>query len=80
MIENAFKNLKRWFALREAIFLNQNLTKEQVRDLVDSQEAYKSRGKGRGTPSRRFGHKHQSKYMPHQGAQEIARRLRQQAK
>lgn len=38
---------------------------------------YKSRGKGRGTPARNFlrgaGHGY---YAPHQGAQEIARRLK----
>jgi hypothetical protein len=35
---------------------------------------YKSRGHGRGSPSRRYGNK-PGKYMPHQGAQEIERRL-----
>ena len=39
--------------------------------------SYKSRGKGRGTPSRHFGNK-SGKYMPHQGPRECARRLRQQ--
>lgn len=34
---------------------------------------YRSRGKGRGTPSMRFGNK-AGKYMPHQGARECARR------
>lgn len=38
---------------------------------------YRSRGKGRGAPSRRYGNK-PGKYMPHQGKQECARRLRQQ--
>ncbi len=38
---------------------------------------YKSRGHGRGSPSRRYGNK-PGKYMPHQGKQECARRLRQQ--
>ena len=37
---------------------------------------YRSRGKGRGSPSRRFGNP-PGKYAPHQGKQEIARRLRQ---
>lgn len=37
---------------------------------------YRSRGKGRGTPSRRYGNP-AGKYTPHQGKQEIARRLRQ---
>ncbi len=35
---------------------------------------YKSRGHGRGSPSRRYGNK-PGKYMPHQGAQEIERQL-----
>lgn len=34
---------------------------------------YKSRGHGRGTPSRRYGSK-AGKYMPHQGANECLRR------
>lgn len=34
---------------------------------------YKSRGKGRGTPSRRYGNK-AGKYMPHQGRREMERR------
>ena len=36
---------------------------------------YKSHGKGRGTPSRRFFRGNHSKYMPHQGKQECARRM-----
>ena len=39
-------------------------------------EPYKSRGKGRGAPSRRYGNK-SGKYMPHQGARECARRREQ---
>jgi len=38
--------------------------------------AYKSRGKGRGTISPRFGNK-SGKYRPHQGARECARRRQQ---
>lgn len=34
---------------------------------------YKSRGKGRGTPSRRYGNPG-GRYMPHQGAREMERR------
>ena len=34
---------------------------------------YRSRGKGRGTPSRRYGNP-PGKYVPHQGKQECARR------
>lgn len=37
---------------------------------------YKSRGHGRGSWSAN-NHKSRSKYMPHQGKQECARRLRQ---
>lgn len=37
---------------------------------------YVSRGKGRGSPSRRYGNK-PGKYMPHQGKRECARRVRQ---
>lgn len=37
---------------------------------------YKSRGHGRGSPSRRYGNK-PGKYLPHQGKQECVRRLRQ---
>lgn len=37
---------------------------------------YRSRGKGRGTPSRRYGNPI-GKYMPHQGERECARRRRQ---
>lgn len=37
---------------------------------------YKSRGHGRGSPSRRYGSK-PGKYVPHQGKQECERRLRQ---
>ena len=36
---------------------------------------YVSRGNGRGGVIHRHGHKHRSKYMPHQGAQECARRM-----
>ncbi len=36
--------------------------------------SYESRGKGRGTPSRNYFRGHASKYMPHQGEREIARR------
>ena len=36
--------------------------------------AYKSRGHGRGSPSKRYGNK-PGKYMPHQGAQERERRI-----
>ena len=36
----------------------------------------RSRGKGRGTPSRTYGNP-AGKYMPHQGAKECARRKRQ---
>lgn len=39
-------------------------------------EQYKPRGKGRGTPSKRFGNP-QGKYSPHQGKREMARRVRQ---
>lgn len=38
--------------------------------------AYRSRGKGRGTPSKFYGNR-PGKYMPHQGAREMARRRRQ---
>jgi hypothetical protein len=34
---------------------------------------YKSRGKGRGTPSRRYGNP-PGRYSPHQGAREMERR------
>lgn len=34
---------------------------------------YKSRGKGRGTPSRRYGNP-DGRYMPHQGERECERR------
>ena len=37
---------------------------------------YVSRGKGRGSPPRRYGNK-PGKYMPHQGKRECARRVRQ---
>jgi hypothetical protein len=39
-------------------------------------DAYRSRGKGRGTASKRYGNK-PGKYMPHQGARECARRVEQ---
>lgn len=38
--------------------------------------AYRSRGKGRGTPPRRFGNP-SGRYSPHQGEREMARRRRQ---
>ncbi len=41
---------------------------------------YQSRGKGRGTAPTQHGHKHASKYMPHQGQRECARRVRQMAR
>lgn len=41
---------------------------------------YTSRGKGRGTPSRNWFRGSPSRYMPHQGAQEIARRATRMAK
>lgn len=44
--------------------------------LLDKIPEYKSRGHGRGTPSRRYGNK-PGKYTPHQGKQECARRVRQ---
>jgi len=37
---------------------------------------YRARGKGRGTPSKRFGNP-AGKYTPHQGAKECARRVLQ---
>lgn len=40
---------------------------------------YKSRGHGRGSPSRRYGNK-PGKYSPHQGKQECARRMSQEAR
>lgn len=39
---------------------------------------YKSRGKGRGTPSRNF-YKSRSKYMPHYGAKESAKAVKRLA-
>jgi hypothetical protein len=41
--------------------------------------SYTSRGKGRGTPSRNWFRGSPSRYMPHQGAQEIARRAARMA-
>jgi len=38
--------------------------------------AYSSRGKGRGSPSKKFGNLG-GKYIPHQGGKERARRIRQ---
>lgn len=38
-------------------------------------EPYVSRGKGRGNASRNYMHGSPSKYKPHQGKREIARRL-----
>lgn len=37
---------------------------------------YRPRGKGRGTPSKKFGNPG-GKYTPHQGSKECARRVRQ---
>ena len=42
--------------------------------MPDNVSNYKSRGKGRGTPARNFMRGSSSKYMPHQGKKEIARR------
>lgn len=41
---------------------------------LDAVGVYKSRGKGRGTASRRYGNK-AGKYTPHQGHQERVRRV-----
>lgn len=43
---------------------------------LDSIGPYRSRGKGRGTPSRRYGNT-PGKYLPHQGERERARRRSQ---
>lgn len=42
------------------------------RSALDKIEPYRSRGKGRGTPSKRYGNR-SGKYTPHQGKKEIAK-------
>lgn len=60
-------------AIAAAMSLPHVLDRQKALGLIP---AYKSRGHGRGTPSRRYGNK-PGKYTPHQGKQECARRVRQ---
>lgn len=66
-------------ALRAAAAMTPILAKLALMELAGKLGAYKSRGHGRGTPSRRYGSR-PGKYEPHQGAKECERRrLRQPA-
>lgn len=75
---NAFKRAKAQFAevnkAVEAQFaLGPMAVKLALMSLLALIGPYRSRGKGRGTPSRRYGNS--SSHMPHQGLQERMRRL-----
>lgn len=67
----AFK--QRAEALKAASALTPLLAKLALMELAGRLGAYKSRGHGRGTPSRRYGSR-PGAYSPHQGAQERIRR------
>lgn len=72
---SAFQRAKAMFAAIAAIMKLASVAeqKEQLGRL----NPYRSRGKGRGTPSRKFGNRSGRTY-PHHSARECARRLRQQ--
>lgn len=44
---------------------------------IQALPGYTSRGHGRGLPGKNYMRKARSKYLPHQGARECARRLKQ---
>lgn len=68
---NHFKAAQEMFdAIRAALGLPSEVEKQSAMAKI---KPYRSRGKGRGTPSQRFGNKG-GKYEPHQGPRECARR------
>ena len=70
---NAFKRAADMFAKIKAA---QALPDHQQRaDALLAVGTYKSRGKGRGTPSRVYGNP-RGRYVPHQGLREMERRQR----
>ena len=72
----AFKRSKAIFAAIAAAMALANIGERK--EALGGIPQYRPRGKGRGTPSKRFGNK-AGKYTPHQGANECARRVRQMA-
>jgi hypothetical protein len=66
----------RSLAIFAAIQMALSAPKWQMQSLMAAIPEYKSRGKGLGKPGKNF-FKKAGKYMPHQGKQECARRVRQ---
>lgn len=73
----AFARAKALFAMIAVIMREVPLAERRER--LDRLSPYRSRGKGRGTPSRRYGNK-AGKYMPHQGPGEREKRKRNLAR
>lgn len=69
---NHFKRAKAMFTAIRAAMLLPMLEQAAAMALIGP---YKSRGHGRGTPVRNH-RRARSKYLPHQGARECARRAR----
>lgn len=63
-------------AIREAMLLPSAFEQQAALGEIGP---YKSRGKGRGTPSKRYGNK-AGAYRPHQGKREMERRREQRAR
>jgi hypothetical protein len=82
MMGQAFSRLMGMYALCNHMLLDKATAENAFR--LSGLSAYQSRGKGRNKPfigshfSNKSKQASRSKYMPHQGAREIARRVRQE--
>lgn len=69
------QHFKRSIAMMSAIQLAiSSLGPAMAKFAIDAMPAYKSRGHGKGLPGKNY-IKNRSKYKPHQGKQECARRM-----